>query len=280
MIRILVPAGLLMATGTATVASAQREPGEQRGLTSLYVEDLTWPEVRDAIKGGRSTALIYAGSTEQNGPHMAIGKHTFIAHYVAGRIAQELGDALVYPTLPFAPTGDVAARTGHMRFPGSVSLTGQTFEAVVREVALSAVAAGFHEVYLMGDHGGGQDELRHAAASVQAAVRSRGIRVAYLGDLYYKETEQANGYLRSHGIPIGAHAGAHDTGELMAIDSSGRWIRRDKLAPSDSAHFAETGVDGDPTRATPELGQVFLGYKIQDAVAEIRSLRAKPLSRP
>src|SRR5690349_22954598 len=85
---------------------------------SVYIEDLTWPEVRQAIAAGKTSAIIYAGSTEQNGPHMAIGKHNFIARWVAGAIAIKLGNALVYPTLPFAPTGDAVMRTAHMRFPG------------------------------------------------------------------------------------------------------------------------------------------------------------------
>src|ERR1044071_8633447 len=72
---------------------------------SVYIEDLTWTEVRAAIQAGKTTAIIYTGSTEQNGPHMALGKHNFVAHYVAGQIAEKLGNALVYPTLPFAPTG-------------------------------------------------------------------------------------------------------------------------------------------------------------------------------
>ena len=94
---------------------------------SVYIEDLTWPEVRDAIASGKTSAIIYAGSTEQNGPHLALGKHTFIAHYVAGRVAEELGDALVYPTMPFAPTGDFVLKTGHLRFPGSVSVSSDVF---------------------------------------------------------------------------------------------------------------------------------------------------------
>ena len=65
---------------------------------SVYIEDLTWPEVRQAIQSGKTSAIIYTGSTEQNGPHMAIGKHNFIARWVAGAIAIKLGDALVYPT--------------------------------------------------------------------------------------------------------------------------------------------------------------------------------------
>ncbi len=87
---------------------------------SLLIEDMTWTEVRDAIAAGKTTAIYYAGSIEQNGPGMALGKHLFIAHYTAQRIAEELGNALVYPTMPFAPTGDPVEKTGHMRFAASM----------------------------------------------------------------------------------------------------------------------------------------------------------------
>jgi creatinine amidohydrolase len=258
---------------SATALPGQAPRAAPPAVRSVYIEDLTWPEVRDAIRQGRTTALIYTGSTEQNGPHMVIGKHTFIAHYVAGQIAERLGDALVYPTLPFAPTGSIEAKTGHMAFPGSVSLTGSTYEAVVREIARSAIGAGFREVYVMGDHGGGQAELRHAAATVQAAVRAAGIRVRYVPDIYFKAAEQVGAYLTAHGITVGKHAGTGDTSELMALDSTREWIRWDRLAASDSTQWARTGVDGDPTKATPEMGRIFLEQKIADGVAQIRALR-------
>src|SRR5881227_583943 len=82
-------------------------------IASVWIDDLTWPEVRDAIAGGKRTAIIYAGSSEQNGPHMVIGKHNFVARVVGQRIAEELGDALVYPILPYAITGNALTRTGH-----------------------------------------------------------------------------------------------------------------------------------------------------------------------
>src|ERR1700748_3822966 len=130
---------------------------------SVWIEDLTWPEVRDAIASGKRTAIIYVGSTEQNGPHMVLGKHNFIAHALAQRIAEELGDALIYPTLPYAVAGNAITRTGHMRFPGTVSLPSEVFFGVVRGVAQSALTAGFKVVALIGEHGGGEDELALAA---------------------------------------------------------------------------------------------------------------------
>lgn len=260
---LLVTAGVRAVSASTT---AQQQP------RSVLIEDMTWTEVRDAIAAGRTTAIIYVGSTEQNGPHMVLGKHTLIAHYVAQRIAEELGDALVYPTLPFAPTGDPVARTGHMRFPGTVSLSPAVFASVIRAVAVSAIVAGFRQVYLMGDHGEGQEQIRGVAQALDAVWRSKGVRVRYVGDVYSKEKEQARSYLAEHHIAPDLHAGTDDTSELLFIDSLA--IRRDKLARSGAAEQATTGVDGDPTKATREMGQIFIGYKVADALAQIRAFRS------
>jgi len=238
---------------------------------SVYIEELTWPEIRDAIAAGKTTAIIYTGSTEQNGPHMVTGKHNFIAHWVAGRIADSLKDALVYPTLPFAPTGEVSPPTEHMRFPGSVTISDQLFGEVAGAVARSAIAAGFKTVVLMGDHGGGQDALARAAALLDSAWRPRGVRVFFIGDVYTKAREQTRAYLVAHHIEPGEHAGPDDTSELWAIDSTHRWIRADRREPGDG----KNGVSGDPRQASPEMGRIFLGYKVTAAVAEIRRLRGR-----
>ena len=235
---------------------------------SVMIEDLTWPEVRSAIAAGKTTAIYYAGSTEQNGPHLAIGKHNFIAQHAARRIAEELGNALVYPVMPFALTGDPVKKTGHMRFPGSVSLSPETFGAVAREVAASAISAGFRNIFLMGDHGGGQDVLKKVAGELDAKWAPKGIRIRYVPDLYYKSQEQMRQHLTQRGMTVGEHAGSPDTSEIMFIDKDKRWIRRDKLAPGNAGN----GVDGDPRQASADLGKVFIDFKVASAVAQIRSI--------
>jgi creatinine amidohydrolase/Fe(II)-dependent formamide hydrolase-like protein len=229
---------------------------------SVYVEDLTWLEVRDAIAGGATTAIVYAGSTEQKGPHMAVGQHNVVAHYVGGRIAETLGNALVYPVLPFAITGDPAAKTGHMKFPGSVSLAPRVFADAIRDLAMSAISAGFREIYLMGDHGDGQDELRNVAQSLDKAWVKKGVRVRYVSDLYFKTRDQVRQYAKEHQIAWVLHAGVWDTSELMFLDTGHKWIRADKVAESDGA------------KATPEMGKIFLDYKIDAAVNQIRAFRS------
>jgi len=244
------------------------------GTASVFIEDLAWPEVRDAIAAGAGTAIYYAGSTEQNGPHMATGKHNFIARYVAERIARTLGNALVYPIMPFAPTGDAggiaAAPTGHMRFPGSVSLSEETFAAVARDVALSARASGFKHIVLMGDHGGGQKVLDQVAAELDAQWAPRGVRVHYVGDLYFATQKRIGEYLARRGMTAGGHAGIPDTSELMFVDKAGKWIRRGKLGGRGDRD--ESGVDGDPRSASAALGKVFVEFKIEAAVSRIRQL--------
>ena len=237
---------------------------------SVLIEDLTWMEVRDAIAGGKTTAIYYAASIEQNGPGLALGKHLFIAHYAAQRIAEELGNALVYPTMPYAIAGDPIKKTGHMRFPGTVSLSEETFGAVAREVAISALAAGFKNVALMGDHGGGQQTLKKVAEALNAEWSPKGVHVYYIPDLYYKEKKQMKEYLTKRNMAIDEHAGIDDTSEVMFIDKENKWVRKDKLAPDDG----KMGVRGDPTQASVELGKMFIEFKIKNAVTQIRSLTA------
>jgi creatinine amidohydrolase/Fe(II)-dependent formamide hydrolase-like protein len=240
--------------------------------SSVFIEDLTWPEIRAAIAAGKTTAIIYAGSTEQNGAHMALGKHNVIAHYAAGRIAERLGNALVYPTLPFAIAGDARAKTEHMRFPGTVSLISATFLAVVREVAISAIAAGFKNIFLMGDHGGGQAELKTAAESLDAEWRSQGVHVSYIADTYVKSRAQIDAYLKAHNVPTGAHAGASDTSQVMFLDEGRKWIRADKLAYASPESRTAMGIDGDPSKATADMGRQFIEFKVQAAVEQIESI--------
>jgi len=240
--------------------------------SSVWIDDHTWPEVRDAIAAGKRTAIIYTGSSEQNGPHMVIGKHNFIAHALAQRIAEELGDALVYPTLPYAVAGNPISRTGHMRFPGTVTLPPEVFFGVVKGVAQSALTAGFKVVVLMGEDGGGQDELALAAKELDAQARPDGARVLFIGDLYAKSRVQMRDILAKRGLPTSEdHAGIPDTSSLLYLQAEpGQWVHPEKIELAD----AKTGVQGHPQFATAELGKVYLDLKVDLAVKQIRSLLA------
>lgn len=258
-------AGLALA---ASAASAQPR--------SLFTEELTWPEIRDAQMAGRTSAIIYAGGVEQNGYHMALAKHNVIARYVAQQIAERLGNALVYPVMPFSPSGDPVEKTVHMRFPGTITLSSEVYLGVMRQLALSAIAAGFTHVYLMGDHGIGQAEIRLAAESLDGDWRARGVRVHFVSDLYTKSAQQMNAYLKEHAIRGGGHAGVAETAQVMFLDTAHTLIRPDGMAVSAAGPEPATGVGGDPSPATAEMGRIFLEYKIDAAVEQMRNQMAAP----
>lgn len=236
-----------------------------QATTSFFIEDLTWQEVQTAIQDGKRTALYYAGSTEQNGPHMVTGKHNLIAHHVASRIAKELGNALVYPVMPFAPTGDPADKSGHMAYPGSVSVEDDIFAHVARNVAESAAAAGFSCIILMGDHGGGQAALGKVAREFPNSESSRGITVVHAIEVYEQSNALALAYLKRAGLPYGDHASIIDTSELMYVSPQSVRMGKLKLATE------KLGSSGFASLASPKLGKIFIEYKVQTALARIRA---------
>src|SRR5712692_8303455 len=157
---------------------------------------------------GKTTVLLFNASTEASGPHLVLGKHIFRARYLGERIARELGNALVAPVLPFAPTGE------EMKFPGTVNLSPETFSRVNEEVAESMVRAGFKFIILMGDHGGNQAPLKDLAPKLDARYRSQGVRVFFSSDAYAKSDQEIAKYLDDHGFPPSRHGGIADTSEL------------------------------------------------------------------
>jgi creatinine amidohydrolase/Fe(II)-dependent formamide hydrolase-like protein len=247
----------------ASIASAQTR--------SVYIEDLTWPEIRDAQAAGKTTAVIVAGGVEQNGHHMALAKHNVIARHVGGQIAERLGNALVYPVVPFSMAGDPVEKTGHMRLPGTISLSSEVFLGVIRGVALSAISAGFKNVYVMGDHGGGQAELRLAAEALDADWRAKGVRVSYISN--GGAAQKVNAYLAERKIPPGGHAGVAESAQIMFLDQQ-KLLRKDKFAVAAAGPDTVTGSNGDPGLATAEMGRAFLDIKVADAVEQIRKVSA------
>ena len=257
----------VLAIGFTLVASAALAQ-----TRSVYTEDMTWFEIRDAIAAGKNSAIVYAGGIEQNGPHMTVGKHNAIARYAAGQIAERLGTALVYPIVPFSPAGDQVEKTGHSRFVGTVSVSSEVFMGMVRQEALSALSGGFKNVFLMGDHGGGQNELKLVAENLDADWRGKGAKVRYV--TFTKATEQTNALLAERKIPGGGHAGVAETSQVMFLDA--KWIRKDKLTAAKGLPEPTTGINGDPSPATPELGKTVLDFKIADAVAQIKTALSEP----
>ena len=240
---------------------------------SPYLEDFTWTELRDALRANRTTVIVPVGGTEQNGPHMALGKHNVRAKVLAGRIAAELGNALVAPVIAYVPEGRIDPPSGHMRFPGTISVSDDALRGVLEGAARSLRRAGFRDLVLIGDSGNYQSLLAAVAERLNREWVASNTRVHFIGD-YSRATQgpyvQA---LRDKGLSdaqIGTHAASADTSLLLALDAGG--VRSERLALADEP---SSGVAGDPRAASAALGQLGVELIVARSVAAIRSAVAR-----
>ena len=248
--------------------------------SSVYLEELTSFELRAAVAKGSTTVLIPIGGTEQNGPHMALGKHNLRVKVLAGQIAQKLGNAIVAPVLAYVPEGGISPPVAHMRFSGTLSIADATFEAILESTARSLKQHGFHDVVFLGDHGGYQkSELRAAEAINKEWATDKRCRALALTAYYDASQAPYIQFLRGKGYSdaeIGTHAGLADTSMLLAIDKS--LVRTELLAEGAKTGPAD-GVYGDPRKASAELGQVGIRGIVDKSVQAIQEAVKQHASR-
>jgi creatinine amidohydrolase len=267
--RRLVPI-LTLALSLATT------PAYAAGPASVELEDFTWTELRDAIAGGKTTAIVPIGGTEQNGPLMALGKHNARAKALAEQIAGKLGDAIVAPVMAYVPEGSIEPPQAHVKFPGTLTIPDATFESLLDWTAQSLRHAGFKTIVFLGDHGGYQKSMASVADRLTAKWLKSDVRVYSISE-YYRVTQgdyvQA---LKDHGAAlgeIGTHAGLADTSLMLAIDPA--LVRQDRLA-TDGGLTGSNGVyGGSPRHATAALGQLGVDLIVEQTVAAIHKAAAR-----
>jgi creatinine amidohydrolase len=242
---------------------------------TVFVDDFTWTELRDAVAAGKTTVIVPIGGTEQNGPHMALGKHNVRVKALAEQIARALGNALVAPVIAYVPEGNVEPPSAHMRFPGTITIPDAAFDKMLEYAARSFRRHGFHDVVFVGDHGGYQKNMKAVADRLDREWAATRVRVHAI-DAYYRATETAYvEALRRRGYrddEIGTHAGLADTSLALAVDA--RLVRGDRLRAAAAAGRAE-GVYGDPQRASAELGRLGVEAVVATSVEAIRKATAR-----
>ncbi len=281
--------GMVMAVVMATAAPADAQRVATGAATirtpNVEFEMMTWPEVKQALAAGKTTALVYNGGTEQRGPQNVNGGHTLLGREQVRDIALKLGNAIAAPVLPFSPNRASAD------LPGTIGLTNEIFEAINEQIAEELIKTGFRNVVLMGDHGGGQAQLKTVAAKLDAKYAGKGIRVVYCDEVYSKANGDFDAWLTKEGYPASAHAGIPDTSEMLYLGGDKGWVRtelvKDALGdplpppgqrPAAGAPRVNNGITGDGRRSSPELGKRLFEMKSDYAVRQIRQLLSTPAS--
>ena len=251
------------------VAALLTAPVPAQVPDTVFLEELTWTEVRDALNAGTTTVIIPTGGTEQNGPHMVLGKHNYLVRYKAGEIAKRLGSTLVAPVVAYVPEGDVDPPTGHMRFAGTITTPVEVFAKVLEFAARSFKQHGFRDIALLGDSGGNQAGQALVAEALNREWATTPVRVHHLTDYY---PGPGDTWLTQQGETaedVGSHAGMHDTASFLFLNPE--MLRPDKFALG--ARGDGSGVVGNPARSTAAYGERILEMQIDAAVRQIQALR-------
>lgn len=236
--------------------------------STVFLEDLTWTELKREVASGKTTIIVPIGGTEQNGPHMALGKHNARVRALSEKIARELGNALVAPVLAYVPEGSVDPPSAHMRFPGTITIPDKTFQQLLESAARSFKLHGFRDIVLLGDHVSYQKAEQAVADRLDREWAGTSVRTHAIPEYYRVTTTAYVDALKSRGhsaAEIGTHAGLADTSLTLALAPG--MVRADRLAakpdPAD-------GVYGDPRRSSAELGQLGVDAIVTTTVAAIR----------
>jgi creatinine amidohydrolase/Fe(II)-dependent formamide hydrolase-like protein len=229
---------------------------------TLFIEDMTWMEVRDALKAGKDTAIVAAGGIEQNGPYVVTGKHNVVLRATTRAIADRLGNALIAPIIGFVPEGDYEPPTDHMKYPGTIGVSEETFRRLVADVCSSLRATGFRHLILIGDHG--------LAVAVDLTKKWAGGKTSihYIKE-YYDEDDDVARWLATQGLKE-TDEGLHDSfmmeAQMMTVDPA--TVRmKERLA---AGKFRINGVDLAPAEKTIEWGRKIVAYRTDRSVAAIR----------
>lgn len=281
---LLVRASFLIAFANAAIGSPSfaqdRQPPDAprpiEAAASLWAEELTFMEIRDAIRAGTTTIIVATGGIEQNGPYVAGGKHNYVLQTVLPYIAREIGNALVAPIVKFVPEGSIEPNpSGHMLYAGTISLEQSTFRALLTDICRSYKAHGFTDIILIGDSGGNQTGMQQVADTLNSRWSGERARVHYLRE-YYDEDRWSYAFLKSLGItqldrtppagqpqdrPADWRNGIHDDlyYEAQIAVQDPRLIRMEQRLKA--GLFSLHGVELAPISRTIEVGQKLAAYR-------------------
>ena len=254
-----------------TMDTAPKSMTATKAPDTVFIDELTWEETRDAMKGGKTVFIVPTGGTEKNGYHMVMGKHNFIVAHSANLMARRLKNALVAPIIQYVPEGDPDRQN-----PGAISLPSPAYDNLLDAAARSLKAHGATDILFIGDSGGNQQGMRDVAAKLNKEWEGGKTKVYALTDYYEGGREHYRAWLEAaYGYTdeiIGSHAGISDTSQMLHVRPTG--VRKDMIKPWGGPK--DSGVSGDPMKATAEIGRMGIEFKVNSAINQYKLLKNPP----
>jgi creatinine amidohydrolase len=249
-------------------------------MPSVYMEELTSPEIRAAIDGGVRTVIVPSGAMEQHGPHVSLQSDTLQARAIAGRVATRMGDALVAPPIT------VGCSDHHLSFSGTFSLRAETYIAIHLDYCRSLARHGFQRIACYSGHGGNFAPLREALPRLRQAAQPAAVSAFTDLPTYIDAWKRAVADMGLDVGQVGGHADLAESSIILALEPAlvrpGREQPGFRGEPSEViprvlrdglASVSPNGILGDPTGMNATLGRacienvtaLLVGYFEDDA---------------
>ena len=252
--------------------------------STVWLEEMTWIDVRDALKAGKTNIIVSTGGMEPNGVWLVTGKHNYVLHANCEAIARKMGNALCAPIVKFVPEGGIEPKTGHMTSPGTITAREETYQALLTDIAESLQAHGFKNVIFIGDSGGNQKGQQ--AVADKLTTKWAGKALALHIPEYY-DYASVSKYMEGQGIKEGTSDNMHDDPIItlnMFIDDPDS-VRYDARVKAGKATI--NGVDISDKAKNTELAKKIVDFRaertieaINKAIANKGTLPAPPRRRP
>ena len=236
---------------------------------TVWMEEMTWMDVRDALKAGKRSVIVSTGGIEPNGPWLALGKHNYVLRANCDAIARKLGNALCAPIVPFVPEGSIEPQSSHMLTVGTISLNEATFEALLTDIAHSYKMHGFETIIFIGDSGGNQEGMKAVADTLKAQWNARPV-VAHIPEYYAYNTVAKLltdlGVTKADGPRDNLHDDPGITLNMFVTDPSS--VRFDQRVKANKATI--DGVSIADRAKSLELGKKIVDMRATNTVAAIK----------
>ena len=174
---------------------------------TVWLEEMTWMDVRDAIKAGKTNVIVPTGGMEPNGPWLVTGKHNYVLHANCEAIARKMTNALCAPIVKFVPEGNIEPKSGHMTSPGTISMREETFQALLTDIAESLQAHGFKNIIFIGDSGGNQKGQQTVADKLSAKWAGKALAL-HIGEYY--DYASVSKHMAGNGVTSSKDENMHD----------------------------------------------------------------------
>jgi creatinine amidohydrolase/Fe(II)-dependent formamide hydrolase-like protein len=272
--------GALTPEQQAAAEAAANRPRTIEGINSVWIEELTQPELRDMIRDGYTTVLILTGGVEDNSANLAMGKHNINNKLLGEMIARKMGKTLVAPLVTLEPgNAGTAIRPGR----AGPMISQATYLALLYDMGNFLRAMGFQEIYYLGDSGGNSRGMRGAADSLTNTYASAPERVAFKHiPEYYNHTSHVQPFIQNElkipeQIRIGASSGTSGLHEELGIDATmaladPQSIRFHQRVKAGQAEI--NGVKFESLAWLQDLGRKVADLRVNTTVKAIEAYRA------